>query len=175
MEAIMGKQAHIKLWESYYGTVPDGYIIHHINHDHYDNRIENLKIMTDSEHRRYHALNRSDETLKKIGESSKRPCSEEKARKISETMKGRKSALKGKSYTEIYGEERAKEQIKKISDAKSGENHPYYGKKLSEEHRQKLSESRKGEKNPFYGKKHTEETKQKNADAQRRRCRLRST
>jgi len=43
-----------------------GYDIHHINGDKLDDRIENLARMTRSEHRRLHALNRSDETKKKI-------------------------------------------------------------------------------------------------------------
>ena len=49
-----------KLWEEHYGEIPKesngrSYDIHHINGDHYDNRIENLMAVTRSEHANLHA------------------------------------------------------------------------------------------------------------------------
>lgn len=58
-----------------------------------------------------------------------KPLSDETKSKISETMKGLR---------------RSEETRHKMSDAKSGENHPLYGKPRSEETRRKISESLKG-------------------------------
>ena len=41
---------HRYVWEYYYGKIPMGNDLHHINHDKTDNRIENLEIYTKSEH-----------------------------------------------------------------------------------------------------------------------------
>jgi len=40
------------------GAIPSGYVIHHINGIKNDNRIENLQMMTPSEHTRLHAASR---------------------------------------------------------------------------------------------------------------------
>lgn len=43
------------------GKVPlKGFEIHHINHDHRDNRIENLKLVTNKEHRKIHTSIQSE-------------------------------------------------------------------------------------------------------------------
>lgn len=46
---------HRLIYERHYGKIPDGYIVHHINGDKRDNRIENLKAMSITEHNRIHA------------------------------------------------------------------------------------------------------------------------
>lgn len=66
------------------------------------------------------------------------------------------SYLKGKTYEEILGEERAKElREKRRKDAKnknnSGSNNPMFGKRHSEEMKKKLSEERTGSKHPTFG------------------------
>ena len=53
-------------------------------------------------------------------------------------------------------EEEMKEIRRKISEANSGEKHPFYGKKRPE-----ISERMSGENHPMYGKHHSEKTKQK--------------
>ena len=49
------KAEHQLVWEAANGPVPKGYDIHHINGNHRDNRIENLEILTRSEHLKLHA------------------------------------------------------------------------------------------------------------------------
>lgn len=51
--------------------------------------------------------------------------------------------------------------LKKLSDSKSGSNHPLYGKCHSKETKELFSKSRQGENNSFYGKHHTKESKDK--------------
>jgi hypothetical protein len=56
--------------------------------------------------------------------------------------------VKGKSYEEIYGEEKAEEIRNKISEALSGQNNPQHGKELKEETKKKISKSTSGKSNP---------------------------
>jgi hypothetical protein len=46
---------HAKVFEDFYGIpVPKGYIIHHIDGDHFNNDINNLQLVTRAEHSRIH-------------------------------------------------------------------------------------------------------------------------
>ena len=53
----------------------------------------------------------------------------------------------------------------KMSEAKSGENHPMYGKTHSPEARIKMSEAKSRENNPMYGKTPSPETRRKTSEA----------
>ena len=45
---------HRRVWEDVNGPIPDGWVIHHINEDKSDNRIENLCIMRRGAHASHH-------------------------------------------------------------------------------------------------------------------------
>jgi hypothetical protein len=42
------------IWEKHNGKVPEGYVVHHINFDILDNRLENLMCMSRTEHNKIH-------------------------------------------------------------------------------------------------------------------------
>ena len=48
------KFEHILVWEKYFGKVPEGYQIHHIDGNKENNNIENLQLVTPMEHKRIH-------------------------------------------------------------------------------------------------------------------------
>ena len=57
---MFSKSRAVYTWEQINGTVPKGYEIHHINFDRADDRIENLQLLSKSEHRLLHAKLRED-------------------------------------------------------------------------------------------------------------------
>lgn len=46
---------HVVIAELEFGKRPDGYVVHHINEDKLDNRVDNLRIMSRQDHSRLHA------------------------------------------------------------------------------------------------------------------------
>lgn len=61
LNAKTHKRLHVYVWESFNGPVPEGYQIHHKDLDKRNNDIENLVLLTQSEHMRLHAELQTDE------------------------------------------------------------------------------------------------------------------
>jgi len=57
---IKGKRIleHRHIWEKKHGNIPKGYTIHHINRDKLDNRLDNLQLLSLSEHLKIHYKDR---------------------------------------------------------------------------------------------------------------------
>lgn len=101
----------------------EGYDIHHLDENKFNNSLSNLVYLTRSEHRKIHNENRSEETKRKLSEAAKRrKLSEEAKQKISKSLTGKKLS---------------EETKRKMSEANKG-------KKLSEETKKKIGESLKG-------------------------------
>lgn len=45
---------HRAVWESVNGPIPDGHIVHHIDHDKTNNNVDNLTLMRPGDHTSYH-------------------------------------------------------------------------------------------------------------------------
>lgn len=75
-----GKQrrAHRVLWESINGPVPPGFDLHHIDGNPLNNKIENIMLITKSDHQRHHAGWIRDELGAWVG----RPCTRCKVVKL---------------------------------------------------------------------------------------------
>jgi hypothetical protein len=56
---------HRKVWTKHNGDIPTGMIVHHLNGDSADNRIETLELKSQSSHRIAHSPVRNDQGLKR--------------------------------------------------------------------------------------------------------------
>ena len=61
------------VWEKHNGPVPEGYDIHHIDHDKSNNDIENLVAIPESEHHKLHMAEQDKLELTYIMETCARP------------------------------------------------------------------------------------------------------
>lgn len=57
------KRMHVYVWEYYNGLVPEGYHIHHIDGDKSNNTIENLQLLSATEHEKLHGEMLTDEQI----------------------------------------------------------------------------------------------------------------
>lgn len=62
------KRLHVYVWEKYNGTVPDGYHVHHIDHNKDNNTIENLCAIARNEHLSRHSLDNTEASAKNLKE-----------------------------------------------------------------------------------------------------------
>lgn len=53
------KRMHVYVWEHYNGKIPKGYHVHHIDEDKSNNSIENLELLSSSEHLSLHGKERA--------------------------------------------------------------------------------------------------------------------
>ena len=58
---------YIKIWEDFMQTpVPEGCVIHHLDQNRNNNRLDNLVCMEDIDHKRWHGKHQRAETIEKI-------------------------------------------------------------------------------------------------------------
>lgn len=61
-----GIREHRLVWEEANGPIPTDHVIHHRNGDITDNRLENLELLTATEHQRHHHLGRKRNAATRI-------------------------------------------------------------------------------------------------------------
>jgi len=95
---------------------------------------------------------KADEMRKEMSEKTKgknnpmygttRIMSKETRKLMSKSQQGRTCTIKGKTWDEFYGEEKADEMRKEMSEKTKGKNNPMYGKKriISKETRKKMAD-----------------------------------
>jgi hypothetical protein len=118
-EGNHSKLLHRLIFEKYYGTIPAGYQIHHINGIKTDNRIENLQCLSVKEHSSLHNSGESNYWSGTKGPwyGKKRPdvsgvnhfsygvgFTDEHCTNISKSCKGREPWNKGKKQLKTTGE-----------------------------------------------------------------------
>ena len=96
--------------------IPRDCCIHHVDHNHSNNNILNLKLITISEHSIFHSSSITEETRKKMSDARK-------GKKLSEETKKRMSiSATGKKHKPMT--EKQKQQISKANTGRYARNHP---------------------------------------------------
>lgn len=106
------------VWEAFNGPIPKGYVIHHKDHNKLNDCLDNLQLMTNSEHTKHHHTNKivTEEVKQHMSNGQKgKHLSEEHKQKLREANIGKKHS------------EETKQKMR--------------GRKFSEEHKRKISES----------------------------------
>lgn len=68
-----GAYYHRALWEKHYGPIPEGYHVHHLDHDRENNDISNYALLPASAHMRLHARKRLKEgTLPRLSDEARK-------------------------------------------------------------------------------------------------------
>jgi ribosomal protein S19 len=92
------ERLHRLAWCAFYGNIPTGYEVNHINGQKWDNFLTNLEIMTKEEHTRHHAservgIKRSGEALENIRTAARnRIITPEFRKKVGDMQRGRKQS-----------------------------------------------------------------------------------
>lgn len=76
------KRLHVYVWEKANGPVPKGFHVHHKDENKSNNSLENLEILTESEHHKLHAKRLTSEVMKKRAEN----ISDEERKRRSENV-----------------------------------------------------------------------------------------
>lgn len=81
---INGKdyQMHRLVWNVFNGEIPDGYVVHHLDENKQNNKIENLSLMSNFEHNSMHKIGNkntfgfrhTEESKQKMSENRKGKC-----------------------------------------------------------------------------------------------------
>lgn len=89
---------HRDIYEAAHGPIPDGFHVHHLNHDPLDNRIENLAVLSPEAHARYHESKR--ERFEKVCDECGREftAGADRARWCSPACKERRRRKDGVAY-----------------------------------------------------------------------------
>ena len=88
---------HRVIWECVNGEIPDGYDVHHIDHNPLNNSIYNLELIESTKHRSEH----------KIGKK----YSAKHKENISKALKGKKSNFDGKQHSDETKEKMSKSHV----------------------------------------------------------------
>lgn len=106
---------HRYIWEKYNGKISKGYVVHHINHNSLDNRIENLKLLSNSKHTSHHSNLYHSGGADKI--SIEQLTMDGKPIKIWDSM--------SEASRNIIGKDWMKKEIKKCCEGKMKSTHNY--------------------------------------------------
>ena len=64
IEANHPKYLHRQVYEAHFGSIPEGYHVHHVDGDKGNNEIENLALLTEHDHQSEHWKQRTPEQIK---------------------------------------------------------------------------------------------------------------
>lgn len=67
------KKMHILVYETFVGSIPEGYDVHHINHNKQDNRVENLELILHSKHSEMHFEEKKEKVINGTVNSRSKP------------------------------------------------------------------------------------------------------
>ena len=120
-----GNPIYRLVWEAFNGPVSEGYVVHHIDENKLNDRLDNFELMTRSKHSTYHGKNQSLEQREKHSKAMKGRIPWNKNGKLDDTTKEKISySLFGNKNAE--GHCLTYECKKKISDNKKSKHSHWY-------------------------------------------------